>query len=147
MGLAAVRARPSGAVASTAAGPPTTRRGSWPTSPPCARSRTGSPVGVTVFVEGEEEIGSDSLLTILERHSEKLRADAIVLADSGNWAIGEPALTVTLRGLIRVVVTITTLDHGVHSGMFGGAVPDAITTLVRLSPPCTTTTATSPSRA
>jgi acetylornithine deacetylase/succinyl-diaminopimelate desuccinylase-like protein len=92
----------------------------------------GPPVGVTVFVEGEEEIGSDSLLTILERHSEKLRADAIVLADSGNWDIGEPALTVTLRGLVRVVVTITTLDHGVHSGQFGGAVPDAITALIRL---------------
>jgi cysteinylglycine-S-conjugate dipeptidase len=90
------------------------------------------PVGVTVFVEGEEEIGSDSLLTILERHSPKLRADAIVLADSGNWDIGEPALTVTLRGLVRVVVTVTTLDHGVHSGMFGGAVPDAITALIRL---------------
>jgi acetylornithine deacetylase/succinyl-diaminopimelate desuccinylase-like protein len=92
----------------------------------------GPPVGVTVFVEGEEEIGSDSLLTILERHSSKLRADAIVLADSGNWDIGEPALTVTLRGLVRVVVTVTTLDHGVHSGMFGGAVPDAITALIRL---------------
>ncbi|HEU5241867.1 MAG TPA: M20/M25/M40 family metallo-hydrolase, partial [Ornithinibacter sp.] len=92
----------------------------------------GPPVGVTVFVEGEEEIGSDSLLTILERHSEKLRADAIVLADSGNWNIGEPALTVTLRGLVRVVVTITTLDHGVHSGQFGGAVPDSITALIRL---------------
>ncbi|HEU4331191.1 MAG TPA: dipeptidase [Lapillicoccus sp.] len=92
----------------------------------------GPPVGVTVFVEGEEEIGSDSLLTILEGHSEKLRADAIVLADSGNWDIGEPALTVTLRGLVRVVVTITTLDHGVHSGQFGGAVPDAITALIRL---------------
>ena len=90
------------------------------------------PVGVTIFVEGEEEIGSDSLLTILERHGEKLRADAIVLADSGNWDIGEPALTVTLRGMIRVVVTVTTLDHGVHSGMFGGAVPDAVTALMRL---------------
>jgi len=97
------------------------------------RAHAGSlPVGVTVFVEGEEEIGSDSLPTILERHGEKLRADAIVLADSTNWAIGEPALTTTLRGLIRVVVTVTTLDHGVHSGMFGGAVPDAITTLVRI---------------
>ncbi|WP_377645648.1 dipeptidase [Oryzobacter terrae] len=97
------------------------------------RSHAGSlPVGVTVFVEGEEEIGSDSLPTILERHGEKLRADAIVLADSTNWAIGEPALTTTLRGMIRVVVTVTTLDHGVHSGMFGGAVPDAITALVRL---------------
>ncbi|MFL6080384.1 MAG: dipeptidase [Ornithinibacter sp.] len=90
------------------------------------------PVGVTVFVEGEEEVGSDSLATILERHGEKLRADAIVLADSTNWAIGEPALTTTLRGMIRVVVTVTTLDHGVHSGMFGGAVPDALTALIRV---------------
>ncbi|QIM22974.1 dipeptidase [Phycicoccus sp. HDW14] len=90
------------------------------------------PVGVTVFVEGEEEVGSDSLATILERHGEKLRADAIVLADSTNWAIGEPALTTTLRGMIRVVVTVRTLDHGIHSGMFGGAVPDALTALVRL---------------
>ncbi len=90
------------------------------------------PVGVTVFVEGEEEIGSDSLPTILERHGERLRADAIVLADSQNWDVGEPALTTTLRGMIRVVLTVTTLDHGIHSGMFGGAVPDAITALVRL---------------
>ena len=90
------------------------------------------PVGVTIFVEGEEEIGSDSLPTILERHGDKLRADAIVLADSPHWAPGEPALTPTLRGLFRVVVTVTTLDHGIHSGMFGGAVPDAVTTLVRL---------------
>ena len=63
--------------------------------------------------------------TILERHGEKLRADAIVLADSTNWAVGEPALTTTLRGMIRVVVTVRALDHGIHSGMFGGAVPDA----------------------
>lgn len=90
------------------------------------------PVGVTVFVEGEEEIGSESLPDILERHGEKLRADAIVLADSQNWQIGVPALTTTLRGMIRVVVTVSTLDHGIHSGMFGGAVPDAITALVRL---------------
>ncbi|WP_230209237.1 dipeptidase [Nostocoides sp. HKS02] len=97
------------------------------------RAHSGAlPVGVTVFVEGEEEIGSDSLSTILERQGDKLRADAIVLADSTNWALGEPALTTTLRGLIRVVVTVTTLDHGIHSGMFGGAVPDALTALVRL---------------
>ena len=97
------------------------------------RAHAGAlPVGVTVFLEGEEEIGSDSLATILDRHGDKLRADAIVLADSTNWAIGTPALTTTLRGLIRVVVTVSTLSHGVHSGMFGGAVPDAITALVRL---------------
>jgi len=97
------------------------------------RAHAGAlPVGVTVFVEGEEEIGSESLATILERHGDKLRSDAIVLADSTNWAVGEPALTTTLRGMIRVVVTVSTLDHGIHSGMFGGAVPDAITALVRL---------------
>jgi acetylornithine deacetylase/succinyl-diaminopimelate desuccinylase-like protein len=96
------------------------------------RAHSGAlPVGVTVFVEGEEEIGSDSLGAILERHGEKLRADAIVLADSTNWAVGEPALTITLRGMIRVVLTVRALDHGVHSGMFGGAVPDAITALIR----------------
>ncbi|PRY62682.1 acetylornithine deacetylase/succinyl-diaminopimelate desuccinylase-like protein [Knoellia remsis] len=94
--------------------------------------RGNLPVGVTVFVEGEEEVGSDSLMTILERHGDKLAADAIVLADSTNWEIGTPALTTTLRGLIRVVVTVSTLDHGIHSGMFGGAVPDAVTALVRL---------------
>jgi acetylornithine deacetylase/succinyl-diaminopimelate desuccinylase-like protein len=97
------------------------------------RAHAGNlPVGVTVFVEGEEEVGSDSLPAILARHGHKLAADAIVLADSGNWEIGLPALTTTLRGLIRAIVTVRTLDHGVHSGMFGGACPDALTTLIRL---------------
>jgi acetylornithine deacetylase/succinyl-diaminopimelate desuccinylase-like protein len=85
-----------------------------------------------VFVEGEEEVGSGSLETILEKHGESLRADAIVLADSMNWDIGTPGLTTTLRGGVRVVVTVRTLDHAVHSGMFGGAAPDAISALVRL---------------
>ncbi|MDO5502189.1 MAG: dipeptidase [Actinomycetia bacterium] len=97
------------------------------------RAHAGNvPVGVTVFVEGEEEIGSDSLPAILAAHGERLRADAIVLADSMNWAIGEPALTTTLRGMIRVVISVRTLDHGIHSGMFGGAVPDALMALVRI---------------
>ncbi|HET7305530.1 MAG TPA: dipeptidase [Segeticoccus sp.] len=90
------------------------------------------PVGVTVFVEGEEEVGSDSLPQILERHGDRLKADAIVLADSQNWAVGTPALTTTLRGMVRVVVETRALDHGIHSGMFGGAVPDGITAMCRL---------------
>ncbi|WP_446663989.1 M20/M25/M40 family metallo-hydrolase [Flexivirga sp. B27] len=90
------------------------------------------PCGVNVFVEGEEEVGSDSLATILERHGDKLAADAIVLADSSNWKIGVPALTTSLRGMIRVIVSVRTLDHSVHSGMYGGPVPDALTALVRL---------------
>ncbi|HEY0485402.1 MAG TPA: dipeptidase [Mycobacteriales bacterium] len=90
------------------------------------------PVGITVFVEGEEEIGSPTLGAFLERYADLLRADVIVLADSGNWAIGTPALTTSLRGLVDCVVEVGTLDHAVHSGMYGGAVPDALTALCRL---------------
>ncbi|MCW2839085.1 MAG: dipeptidase [Aeromicrobium sp.] len=90
------------------------------------------PVGVTVFVEGEEESGSPSLVALLEQHRDELTADAIIIADSTNWAIGVPALTVTLRGMVDCVVTVRTLDHAVHSGMWGGVVPDALTTLCRL---------------
>jgi acetylornithine deacetylase/succinyl-diaminopimelate desuccinylase-like protein len=92
----------------------------------------GLPVGVTVFVEGEEEIGSPTLGPFLERYSEQLRADVIVLADSGNWRLGQPALTTSLRGLVDCVVEVRTLDHGVHSGAFGGAFPDALTVLSRV---------------
>jgi len=90
------------------------------------------PVGVTVFVEGEEEIGSPTLLQLLDEYSAELAADAIVIADSGNWDIGRPALTVSLRGLVEAYVEVRTLDHAVHSGLFGGPIPDALSTLCRL---------------
>jgi acetylornithine deacetylase/succinyl-diaminopimelate desuccinylase-like protein len=90
------------------------------------------PVGVTIFVEGEEESGSPSLGQILRRHRDKLAADVLVLADSNNWKVGVPALTTSLRGNIKVDVDVRTLDHAVHSGMFGGAVLDAVTALTRL---------------
>lgn len=90
------------------------------------------PVGVTVFVEGEEESGSPSLVSLLEAHRDELAADVIVIADSANWDIGVPALTVTLRGLVDCEVTVRTLDHAVHSGIWGGVVPDALTTLCQL---------------
>lgn len=90
------------------------------------------PVGVTVFVEGEEEVGSPTLDTLLAENQELLRSDVIVIADSTNWAIGKPALTTSLRGLVDCVVEVRTLEHGVHSGMWGGVVPDALTALVRL---------------
>lgn len=90
------------------------------------------PVGVTVFVEGEEESGSPSLSAILARHRDDLAADVIVIADSDNWAVDVPALTVSLRGLVDCVVEVATLDHGLHSGLWGGVVPDALTVLVRL---------------
>jgi acetylornithine deacetylase/succinyl-diaminopimelate desuccinylase-like protein len=90
------------------------------------------PVGVTVFVEGEEESGSPSLGRLLAAHKDKLTADVIVIADSDNWTSEIPALTVSLRGMADCVVEVATLDHGLHSGLWGGVVPDALSVLVRL---------------
>ena len=90
------------------------------------------PVGVVLFIEGEEEYGSDSLEELLRVHQEALSSDVIVIADSGNWDVGQPALTTSLRGIVNTFVEVRTLDHAVHSGVFGGVVPDALTTLCRL---------------
>lgn len=90
------------------------------------------PVGVTVFVEGEEESGSPSLGRLLAAHRDALSADVIVIADSDNWSTEIPALTVSLRGMADCVVEVATLDHGLHSGLWGGVVPDALSVLVRL---------------
>jgi cysteinylglycine-S-conjugate dipeptidase len=90
------------------------------------------PVGVTVLVEGEEEIGSPTLTEFLDAYSGLLRADAVVFADAVNWTEDVPALTTTLRGGTSVVVEVRALDHGVHSGLYGGPVPDALTALCRM---------------
>lgn len=82
-------------------------------------------LGIVLFVEGEEEFGSPSFDNFLKDHHELLRADVIVVADSGNWNTETPALTTTLRGNATFKLTVKTLDHALHSGMFGGAVPDA----------------------
>lgn len=90
------------------------------------------PVGVKIFIEGEEEIGSPSMPALLDTFVEELSADVFVIADSVNWAVGEPSLTTTLRGVADAVVTVSTLETGLHSGQYGGVVPDALTALCRL---------------
>lgn len=90
------------------------------------------PVGVTVFVEGEEEIGSPSLPRIFDRHGHKLACDVFVIADSGNWAQGLPSFTTSLRGMAGITVEVATLNHGLHSGQYGGVVPDALMALTRM---------------
>jgi acetylornithine deacetylase/succinyl-diaminopimelate desuccinylase-like protein len=90
------------------------------------------PVTVRFFIEGEEEVSSATLPDLLEQYKDQLKADVIVIADAGNWAIGVPSLTTSLRGMIRMDVEVRTLTHAVHSGMWGGLVPDAIMALTKL---------------
>lgn len=89
-------------------------------------------LGLALFIEGEEEFGSRSFAAFLDDNHDALRADAIVVADSINWDIDTPALTVGLRGNVTFRLTVRTLAHASHSGMFGGAVPDAMLAMIQL---------------
>ena len=89
-------------------------------------------LGLVVFIEGEEEAGSPSFANFLIEHKTKLSSDVIIVADSGNWTTEVPAITTTLRGLVSLEFEVSTLDHAVHSGMYGGAVPDAMLALTKI---------------
>lgn len=88
---------------------------------------SGKPLGVNVkvFIEGEEEIGSPSFVNFLEKYRDELAADVIIVADSGNWAVGVPAITTTLRGVCTIDVRLDVLEHSIHSGMSSGPIIDA----------------------
>ena len=90
------------------------------------------PCNVRVLVEGEEEIGSPTLHSFLTAHLEELRSDVLVLADAGNWQVGVPGLTYSLRGLAAADIELRALDGPQHSGMTGGAIPDPVMALSRV---------------
>ena len=90
------------------------------------------PVGVTILIEGEEEIGSPHSAEFIREQADLIKADAYVILDAGNWAVGQPAFTTSLRGVCDAVIELRTLDHAVHSGQFGGVAPDALTAMCHL---------------
>ena len=90
------------------------------------------PVNLKLIAEGAEEQGSAGLDAVVAEHRDLLVADVIAVADGGNFATGEPTLTTTLRGIANVIVTVRSLRSAMHSGMFGGAAPDALMALIRM---------------
>lgn len=90
------------------------------------------PVTVRVLVEGEEELGSPHLDVLLAEHGDLLGCDVAVVPDAANWARGWPALTTSVRGLAQITVSVRTLDRPLHSGVWGGAAPDAVFAMTRL---------------
>lgn len=92
-----------------------------------AYRKTGNtlPVNVKMLVEGEEEVGSKYLMKFFEVHRDKIRSDVIVVCDTENIEVGVPSITYSLRGIVTVLVEVTTARVPVHSGMAGGALPDA----------------------
>ena len=92
----------------------------------------GPPARITVLIEGEEEIGSPSLEDFLEAHAEELRADIVVISDTGMWDIDTPAITTRLRGLLYTQIDIGAARRDLHSGLYGGSALNPINLLTRI---------------
>ncbi|MBG93476.1 MAG: dipeptidase [Chloroflexi bacterium] len=87
---------------------------------------------VKVIIEGEEELGSPHAAQFLTKYKNLLKADYVIIADSTHWGVDDPAITTSLRGLVDCEIIVKTLELGVHSGEYGGIVPDALMALSRI---------------
>ncbi len=92
----------------------------------------GLPLNVRLVVDGEEETGSENLGAFLAAHADRIKADVIVLTDTANLAAGIPSITHALRGIVVVDVEVKAVERPLHSGMWGGPVPDAPLAMCKL---------------
>ena len=89
-------------------------------------------VGIVLAAEGSEEQGTGGMEEFVPPHADELRADVLLICDTGNAAVGVPTATTSLRGVANLVVSVSALEGDMHSGMFGGAAPDALAALIRM---------------
>ncbi len=89
-------------------------------------------INMKVLIEGEEEVGSVSLWDFVQKNKEKLKADALVVSDTSMLAKGAPSITYGLRGLNYYQIELTGPERDLHSGVYGGAVPNPLTILTEL---------------
>jgi len=96
------------------------------------KTSSSFPINVKILFEGEEEIGSVHLEEYLQKYLNLLKADILILTDTSNYDVGIPSLTYSLRGIVSLDVELKTVDHTVHSGMWGGVLMDPLTALCKL---------------
>ena len=96
------------------------------------RARGTLPMNVVVVAEGEEEVGSPNLVPFVEAHRDLLAADVVVISDSAMFAPGLPSLLFSLRGMAYVEIHVRAARGDLHSGAYGGAVPNPATVLARI---------------
>ncbi|MFI6104376.1 dipeptidase [Streptomyces sp. NPDC051310] len=94
--------------------------------------RTAPAVNLKLLVEGEEESGSPHFRALVERHRDRLTADAVVVSDTGMWSRDTPTVCTGMRGVADCEITLYGPDQDIHSGSFGGAVPNPATVAARL---------------
>ena len=92
----------------------------------------GLPVNLILLIEGEEEIGSENLAKFIAANREQLRGDVALISDTNQFARGVPSITYGLRGLVYEEVFLEGPSHDLHSGLFGGAVPNPANVLCEL---------------